>query len=79
MKIIPLSEAEANLSRYGRLCHKEPVIVTVNGTPAFQLVPLGQDDDLVDRLLEHNPAFGELLAQRLKERNVGVKAAARRL
>ena len=51
MKIIPLTEAKAHLSRYGRLCHEEPVIVTVNGAPAFQLVPLGDDDDLVDRLL----------------------------
>ncbi len=79
MKIIPLSEAKANLSRYGRLCHEEPVIVTVNGAPAFQLVPLGEDDDLIDRLLAHNPAFGKLLERRLKERTVSVKAAARRL
>jgi prevent-host-death family protein len=69
MKIIPLSEAKANLSRYGRLCHKEPLIVTVNGAPAFQLVPLREDDDLIDRLLEHNPAFGQLRERRLKERN----------
>ncbi len=79
MKIIPPSEAKANLSRYGRLCHEEPVIVTVNGAPAFQLVPLGEDDDLIDRLLEHNPAFGQMLERRLKERTVSVKAAARRL
>ncbi len=57
MKVIPLSEAKANLSLYGRLCHEEPVIITVNGTPSFQLVPLEKDDDLIDRLLEHNPSF----------------------
>ena len=79
MKIIPLSEAKANLSRYGRLCHKEPVIVTVNGAPAFQLVPLGADDDLIDRLLEHNPAFLRSLEERLKERTVSLEEAARRL
>jgi prevent-host-death family protein len=79
MKIIPLSEAKAHLSRYGRLCHEEPVIVTVNGTPAFQLVPLDEDDDLVDSLLEHNPAFVRSLQERLKERSVSVKEAARRL
>ena len=79
MKIIPLSEAKAHLSRYGRLCHDEPVIVTVNGAPAFQLVPLGEDDDLIDRLLEHNPAFRRLLEERLNERSVSTKAAARRL
>ena len=40
MKVIPLSEAKANLSHYGRSCHEEPVIITVNGVPFFQLVPL---------------------------------------
>jgi prevent-host-death family protein len=79
MKIIPLSEAKAHLSRYGRLCHEEPVIVTVNGAPAFQLVPLREDDDLIDRLLEHNPAFVRSLRERLKERSVSIKEAARRL
>lgn len=79
MKIIPLSEAKAHLSRYGRLCHDEPVIVTVNGAPAFQLVPLGDDDDLIDRLLEHNPAFRKTLEQRLKERSMSAKEAASRL
>jgi prevent-host-death family protein len=79
MKIIPLSEAKAHLSRYGRLCHDEPVIVTVNGAPAFQLVPLGDDDDLVDRLLEHNPAFVRMLKRRLKEKTVTAQEAARRI
>jgi prevent-host-death family protein len=79
MKVIPLSEAKANLSRYARLCHREPVVVTVNGTPAFQLVPLEEDDDLIDQLLEHNPDFRRLLKQRLRERTVSAKAAMRRI
>ncbi len=79
MKVIPLSEAKANLSRYGRLCHDEPVIVTVNGTPAFQLAPLAEDDDLIDSLLEHNPKFRQTLEQRLAEKSVGVKEARKRL
>ena len=62
MKVIPLSEAKAHLSQYGRLCHEEPVIVTVNGTPSFQLVPLEEEDDLIDRLLEHHPSFRQTLA-----------------
>ncbi len=37
MKIIPLSEARTHLSRYARLCQTEPVIVTINGLPSFQL------------------------------------------
>jgi prevent-host-death family protein len=79
MKVIPLSEAKTHLSRYGRLCHQEPIIVTVNGVPSFQLVPLEEDDDLIDRLLEHNPKFRQTLEARLRERSLSAKEAARRL
>ena len=79
MKVIPLSEAKANLSRYGHLCHDEPIVVTVNGVPSFQLVPVQEDEAIVDRLIEHNPKFRELLKKRLNERDVSVKAALRRL
>jgi len=79
MKIIPLSEAKAHLSRYGRECHDEPIIVTVNGVPSFQLVPLGDDDDLIDRLLEYHPGFRQVLQERLHQRTVSVEEAAPRL
>jgi prevent-host-death family protein len=79
MKIVPLSEAKAHLSHYGRLCHDEPVVVTVNGSPAFQLAPLEENDDLIDRLLEHNPAFRRTLEQRLEERSLSAKDGAKRL
>jgi prevent-host-death family protein len=79
MKIIPLSEAKANLSRYAEECHDEPVIVTINGVPAFQLVPLDEDGDLVDQLIEHHPAFARLLRKRLKQKALSAKEAARRL
>lgn len=79
MKVIPLSEAKANLSQYGRRCHDEAVIVTVNGVPSFQLVPLSEDDDLIDSLLEHNPAFRETVRARLNEKSVSAKDARRRL
>lgn len=79
MKVIPLSEAKANLSQYGRRCHDEPIIVTVNGVPSFQLVPLSEDDDLIDNLLEHNPAFRETLRARLSEETVSAKDARRRI
>ncbi len=79
MKVVPLTEAKAKLSRYGRLCHDEPVVVTVNGRPSFQLVPLEEDDDLIDRLIEHHPGFGKLLERRLRERSVSVDTASRRL
>jgi len=67
------------LSHYGRACHDEPVIVTVKGVPTFQLVPLEEDDDLIDRLLEHNPKFQQTLEKRLCERSVSVKDAKKRL
>ena len=79
MKVIPLSEAKAHLSKYGRLCHREPIVVTVNGHPSFQLVPLEEDDDLIDRLIEHNPAFRAMLEKRLKEPAVPAAEALRRL
>ena len=79
MKVVPLSEAKANLSRYARLCRDEPVIVTVNGKPAFQIAPLTEQDDLVDKLLKHNPKFRETLEKRLKEKTVAARDARRRL
>ncbi|MCL4205940.1 MAG: type II toxin-antitoxin system prevent-host-death family antitoxin [Pirellulaceae bacterium] len=79
MKVIPLNEAEANLSQYGRRCHDEPIIVTVNGVPSFQLVPLSEDDDLIDSLLEHNPAFREMLRARHSEETVSADDARQRL
>ncbi len=79
MKVIPLSEAKANLSRYAHRCREEPVVVTVNGRPAFQLVPLAEDDDLIDRLVEHHPGFRRLLERRLRERSIPARVAERRL
>jgi prevent-host-death family protein len=79
MKVIPLSEAKTNLSHYGRLCHDEPIIVTVNGVPSFQLVPLEEDDDLIDRLLEHNPKFREQLESRLRDQTVSMQAVREKL
>lgn len=79
MKVIPLSEAKANLSHYARSCHDEPIIVTVNGVPSFQMVPLSDEDDLIDSLIEHNPKFRQLLKERLKEKPVALKDARKRL
>jgi antitoxin (DNA-binding transcriptional repressor) of toxin-antitoxin stability system len=79
MKVIPLSEAKARLSYYSRLCHREPVIVTLKGAPAFQMVPLEEDDDLIDRLLEHNPKFRKYLEACLRTRSISSEAAMRRL
>jgi antitoxin (DNA-binding transcriptional repressor) of toxin-antitoxin stability system len=80
MKIIPLSEAKAHLSRYGKLCQQESVIVTVNGLPAFQLSPLPEeDDDLINQLLEHNPRFRAVLEARAGEPTISCAEAAKLL
>jgi prevent-host-death family protein len=79
MKVIPLSEAKAKLSRYGRLCHDEPIVVTVNGKPSFQLVPLNEDEDLIDLLLTDHAGFREMLEKRLSEPSVSPTTAIRRL
>ncbi len=79
MKVIPLSEAKARLSYYSRLCHREPVIVTVKGVPAFQLAPLEENDELIDQLLEYNPKFREYLEGCLRGRSLSSAEALRRL
>jgi antitoxin (DNA-binding transcriptional repressor) of toxin-antitoxin stability system len=79
MKVIALSEAKTNLSHYARLCRKEPIIVTINGVPAFQLVAFEEDDDLIDRLLEYNPKFRRMLKRRLREKTVSAEDAMERI
>jgi len=79
MKVIPLSEAKARLSYYTRVCKREPVIVTVKGVPAFQMAPLDEDDDLINRLLEHNPRFRDYLQRCLRSRSLSSAEALRRL
>lgn len=79
MKVISLSKAKSKLSYYSRLCQREPVIVTVKGIPAFQMVPLKEDDDLIDRLLEHNPDFLSYLQECLRGRSVPASDALAQL
>ena len=79
MKVVPLSQVKARLSEYAKICRKEPVVVTVNGAPSFQLVPLDATDDLVNQLLEHNPKFRRMLRERLREKSISAKALERRL
>jgi hypothetical protein len=40
---------------------------------------LEEDDDLIDRLIEHHPGFGKLLERRLRERTVSIDTVARKL
>ncbi len=72
MKVIDLNEAKANLEQYARECQVSPVVVTVDGKPAFEMLPVRADDgDFLDRLIEENEAFRELLEQRRRESDLG--------
>ncbi len=72
MKVIDLNEARTNLEQYARECQVSPVVVTVDGKPAFEMLPVRADDtDLIDRLIEENDAFRELLKHRQREADLG--------
>ena len=72
MKVIDLNEAKANLEQYARECQVSPVVVTVDGKPAFEMLPVRADDgDFLDRLIEENEAFRELLERRRRESDLG--------
>jgi hypothetical protein len=53
-------------------CRDEPVVVAVKRRPSCQLVPLKEDDGLIDPLIEDHPDFRKLLERRLSERNDSV-------
>ena len=72
MKVIDLKEAQTNLEQYARECQSSPVVVTVDGNPAFEMLPVRTDDaDFVDRLIEENDAFRKLLEDRRRESDQG--------
>jgi hypothetical protein len=72
MKVIDLDEAKANLGLYAQECRTSPVVVTVDGTPCFELISILSDDpEFLDRLLEHTPAFRLLMEKRRRERDEG--------
>lgn len=53
MKIIPLHEAAANLQKYGKMCQRDPILVTVKGLPLFKIVAYKVGEDLVvDQLIQ---------------------------
>lgn len=78
MKQIPLSEAAARLSEYGRLCRQERVIVVEDGQPAFELAPL-EDDDFMSELIEGNAEFRAELQRRKAGKFVSADEALQRL
>jgi len=73
MKVIDLKEAKTNLERYAQECQSSPVVVTLEGKPVFELIPIKSDDpDFLDRLMTENPAFRNLLEERRRESDRGM-------
>jgi hypothetical protein len=68
MKVIDLQEAKANLEHYALECQTSPVVVTKDGQPIFELLPIRSDDSgFLDDLIEHNPSFRDLVEERQEE------------
>lgn len=72
MKVIDLAEAKNHLEEYARECESSPVVVTVGGKPAFEMIPVRSDDpEFLDRLLDTNPEFRQLMEDRRRESDRG--------
>lgn len=72
MTVIDLEEARTHLERYAHACQSSPVIVTVDGKPGFELLPIrSEDPDFLERLADANLAFRRLLEERRREAESG--------
>jgi hypothetical protein len=68
MRVIDLQEAKANLELYAVECQTSPVVVTREGQPIFELLPIRPDDSgFFERLIEHDPSFRDLVEQGREE------------
>jgi hypothetical protein len=72
MKVIDLGEAKSHLEDYARECHSSPIVVTIDGKPSFEMLPIRSDDpDFIDRLWTSNTEFRQLMEDRRKEAHEG--------
>jgi hypothetical protein len=65
-KVIPLSDLRADPEGVLRRCYDsgEPLVVELPEKGLISIRPVEEeDDDLVNQLIEHNPAFRALLAK----------------
>ncbi len=62
MKIAPVADVKARLSRYLASCHDSPVMVTKNGRPTALLIAVPEGEEELERfLLANTPRFRKLL------------------
>lgn len=64
-KVIPLSDLQADPEGVLRRCSDlgEPIVVELPNRGLISIRPVDEDDDLVNQLIVHNPAFREPLAK----------------
>jgi hypothetical protein len=68
MKVIDLQEAKANLEHDALECQTSPVVVTKEGQPIFELLPIRPDDSgLLENLMEHDSSVRDLVEERREE------------
>ena len=63
----------------GDLCRKAPVFVSIDGVPSFELTPVEEDDDLVNRLITGCPEFVQMLESRKGSPSMTAQEALDRL
>jgi antitoxin (DNA-binding transcriptional repressor) of toxin-antitoxin stability system len=62
MTVIDLQEAKANLEQHAVECQTAPVVVTRDGQPIFELLPIRPDDsEFLEELIAKDPSFRDLV------------------
>ena len=63
IEVIPLEKLKADTEAYFVRCAEsgEPLVVELPDHRRVTVQPVPEDDDLIDRLIEENPEFRELL------------------
>ena len=67
MRIAPVAEVKAKLSKYLSECKNGAVVVTKNGKPTAALVAINNDDDLERIVLSESRALQKILARSEKK------------
>ena len=79
MKVVPLREAKASLSRYVDRAQTDRVLITRHGRPAALVIGV-QGEELEDLLTMGNPRFWEMIeARRRSTRTLPLAEVRRRL
>ncbi len=73
MRIAPLADVKANLSKFVEQCQEGPVVITKNGRPAAMLVCISDEDDLERMLMAYSPRLRRYLDQAAANARAGHK------